>query len=91
MEKFWVCLGLFAQVFFSARFIVQWVASEKAGRSVVPVSFWFISIGGSSLLLMYAIYRMDPVFILGQATGSCIYLRNLYLIWKEKKRSLVRQ
>lgn len=90
MEKFWLCLGLFAQVMFSARFIVQWLASEKAGRSVVPISFWFISIGGSSLLLMYAIYRMDPVFILGQATGSCIYLRNLYLIWKEKK-SLVKQ
>jgi lipid-A-disaccharide synthase-like uncharacterized protein len=86
MDKFWLSLGLFAQLMFSARFVVQWVASEKAGRSIIPVSFWFISIAGSSLLLAYSIYRRDPVFILGQATGSFIYLRNLFLIWKEKKR-----
>lgn len=85
MERFWLCLGFFAQLLFTARFIVQWLASEKAKRSVVPVSFWFISIAGSALLLLYAIYRMDPVFILGQSFGCLIYFRNLYLIWKEKK------
>jgi len=85
MNIFWIGLGMFAQLLFSARFIVQWIASEKAGKSVVPVAFWFLSIGGSALLLVYAIYRKDPVFILGQATGSLIYTRNLYLIWREKR------
>lgn len=86
MEKFWICLGLFAQILFSARFIVQWVASEKAGKSVMPDMFWSISIAGSILLLIYAIYRKDPVFILGQAAGLLVYSRNLYFIWKENKK-----
>ena len=84
MNILWIGLGLFAQLLFSARFIVQWIASERAGKSVVPVAFWFLSIAGSVLLLAYAVYRKDPVFILGQATGSLIYTRNLYLIWREK-------
>lgn len=88
MDKFWLGLGFFAQILFSMRFVVQWFASEKEGKSVVPTSFWFISIAGSILLLVYAIYRKDPVFILGQATGFLIYGRNLYLIWKENKNSV---
>ena len=85
MNKFWIALGFFAQGLFSARFLVQWLASEKAGKSVVPTAFWFLSIGGSILLLSYAIYRQDPVFILGQAFGTLVYSRNLILIWRERK------
>jgi lipid-A-disaccharide synthase-like uncharacterized protein len=76
----WVVLGLVAQAFFTMRFIVQWIASERARKSVVPVAFWFFSIGGGSLLLVYALYRRDPVFIAGQALGLVVYLRNLYFI-----------
>ncbi|EHO80549.1 lipid-A-disaccharide synthase N-terminal domain-containing protein [Fusobacterium ulcerans] len=82
---FFVIVGMVGQVFFSMRFIVQWIASEKAGKSVIPFSFWIFSLGGSSLLLVYAIYRKDPVFILGQAPNLLIYSRNIYLI--KKKRS----
>jgi lipid-A-disaccharide synthase-like uncharacterized protein len=85
MNSFWIFLGFAAQILFSARFLVQWLASEKAGRSVVPTMFWFLSIGGSALLLAYAIYRQDPVFILGQSFGTLVYSRNLFLIWKERK------
>ena len=83
---FWVILGFIAQFMFSMRFIVQWIASERVGRSIVPVAFWFFSIGGGSLLLVYAIQREDPVFIAGQALGLIIYFRNLWLIFKEKRR-----
>ena len=85
MNTFWLGLGFFAQLLFSARFLVQWIASEKAGKSVVPIIFWYISVAGSLLLLLYAIHRRDPVFILGQSTGILIYSRNLYLIFREKK------
>jgi lipid-A-disaccharide synthase-like uncharacterized protein len=85
MNTFWLGLGFLAQLLFSARFLVQWIASEKAGKSVVPIIFWYISIAGSFLLLLYAIHRRDPVFILGQSTGILIYSRNLYLIFREKK------
>ena len=81
----WVALGFVAQFAFTMRFLVQWVASEKAGRSVVPIAFWFFSIGGGALLLVYAIQRQDPVFISGQALGLLIYVRNLMLIFKEKR------
>lgn len=77
-------IGFVGQAFFSMRFLVQWIASEKAGKSVIPLSFWIFSILGSSLLLFYAIYRRDPVFILGQAPNLFIYSRNLYLIRREK-------
>ncbi|MFN4008361.1 MAG: lipid-A-disaccharide synthase N-terminal domain-containing protein [Pannonibacter sp.] len=83
---FWVILGFIAQFMFSMRFIVQWIASERVGRSIVPVAFWFFSIGGGSLLLVYAIQREDPVFIAGQALGLIIYFRNLWLIFREKRR-----
>jgi lipid-A-disaccharide synthase-like uncharacterized protein len=82
--KFFLTLGFIGQAFFSMRFLVQWLASEKAGKSVVPISFWVFSILGSFFLLIYAIYRKDPVFILGQAPNIFIYSRNLYLIKREK-------
>lgn len=78
----WVILGFVAQFMFMMRFVVQWIASERARRSVIPVAFWFFSLGGGSLLLIYAIQRRDPVFICGQALGLFIYIRNLWLIAK---------
>ena len=83
---YWYAIGFGGQIFFTMRFLVQWIASERAGKSVVPVSFWFFSIGGSLMLLSYAIYRRDPVFILGQSCGSVIYFRNLHLIYREKQQ-----
>lgn len=80
VELAWISLGLIGQALFSARFLVQWIASERARRSHVPVAFWYLSIAGGLTLLAYAIYRADPVFILGQSTGVFIYARNLYLI-----------
>src|SRR5436190_1236177 len=76
----WVVLGFVAQGLFTARFLVQWIASERARASVIPVSFWFFSVGGGALLLVYALYRKDPVFIAGQAMGLFVYVRNLYFI-----------
>jgi len=84
----WIGIGLAGQALFSARFILQWLASEKARRSVVPKAFWYFSLGGSAVLLAYAIHRADPVFVLGQATGFAIYLRNLWLIEVDHRRSL---
>ena len=86
MEKFWLILGFTAQFMFASRFLVQWIASERAGHSIIPVSFWFLSIAGGGLLLVYAIWRRDPVFILGQATGIFIYSRNLIMINRDRKR-----
>jgi lipid-A-disaccharide synthase-like uncharacterized protein len=79
-ELAWVAFGLAGQLLFTARFLVQWIASERARRSVVPVAFWYFSMGGGLMLLTYAIYRADPVFILGQLMGVVIYARNLWLI-----------
>jgi lipid-A-disaccharide synthase-like uncharacterized protein len=83
-------LGFTGQVAFSGRFVVQWLASERAGRSVVPLAFWILSIVGSLLLLAYAVHRRDPVFILGQTTGVLIYVRNLHLIRKEVRGAATR-
>ncbi|HET7888758.1 MAG TPA: lipid-A-disaccharide synthase N-terminal domain-containing protein [Bradyrhizobium sp.] len=82
----WVILGFAAQGFFTMRFVVQWIASERARRSVIPVAFWFFSVGGGALLLVYALYRRDPVFIAGQALGLVVYLRNLYFIALHKQQ-----
>jgi len=82
----WVLIGLAAQLAFTARFVVQWIASERCGKSVVPIAFWYLSLCGSSGLLFYAIVRADPVFILGQSMGSIIYLRNLMLIYQQRNR-----
>ncbi|SNY93480.1 Uncharacterized N-terminal domain of lipid-A-disaccharide synthase [Cohaesibacter sp. ES.047] len=81
----WLILGFLAQAMFTMRFVVQWIASERVGRSVVPVAFWFFSIGGGALLFIYALKRGDPVFIVGQGAGLFIYLRNVRLIYKEHK------
>lgn len=82
---FWAAFGLVAQLAFTARFVVQWIASERAKRSVVPLAFWYFSLFGSTGLLVYAIVRADPIFILGQGLGSFIYLRNLNLIYRERR------
>lgn len=76
----WVGLGLLGQVVFTARMIVQWMASERERRSVVPVAFWWMSLIGASMLLVYFLWRRDIVGVLGQATGWFIYVRNLVLI-----------
>lgn len=77
-------IGFVGQGLFSMRFIIQWLASEKAKKSVIPFSFWTLSLSGSVFLLIYAIYKRDPVFILGQAPNVLIYSRNIYLIRKNK-------
>jgi lipid-A-disaccharide synthase-like uncharacterized protein len=86
-NQLWLGLGFFGQAMFSSRFLLQWLASEKHKKSVVPTAFWFFSIAGSLMLLTYAIHRKDPVFILGQSAGLLIYFRNLQLIYREKKRN----
>lgn len=83
-ERYWVAIGLAGQFFFTMRFVVQWIATEKHRRSVIPESFWYFSIVGSLILLVYSLYRRDPVFILGQAFGTTVYVRNLFFIHKEK-------
>jgi lipid-A-disaccharide synthase-like uncharacterized protein len=84
----WVLVGFVAQGLFTLRFLVQWIASERAGRSVIPLAFWFFSLGGGLLLLVYALYRKDPVFIFGQAFGVFVYLRNLYFVLHERKTTV---
>lgn len=80
VEMVWLGIGLFGQALFSMRFIVQWFHSEREKRSVVPVQFWYFSLAGGLTLLSYAIYKKDPVFIIGQLSGLFIYARNLYFI-----------
>ena len=80
----WVLFGFFGQFVFAMRFIIQWIVSEKKKESIVPVSFWYLSICGGVILLIYAIYKNDPVFMLGQATGLIVYARNLMLITKKR-------
>ena len=86
-NSFWIAFGLLGQAMFSARFIVQWIHSERVRRSVIPIAFWYFSIAGGAILLSYAIWREDPVFILGQSFGILIYLRNLYFIHTDRARS----
>ena len=81
----WLAVGFFGQACFSARFLVQWIASERRRQSVVPVYFWYFSLAGGVVLLAYALHRRDPVFILGQAAGLVIYARNLYLIARNRR------
>jgi lipid-A-disaccharide synthase-like uncharacterized protein len=78
-------IGIAGQACFFLRFAVQWVASERVGRSVIPRAFWYFSILGSVVILSYAIWRQDPVFIIGQSTGLFIYIRNLVLIEREER------
>ncbi len=81
-ETIWLIIGFVGQTLFFGRFFIQWLASEKAKKSVIPNAFWYFSIGGGLTLFIYALYRQDPVFILGQSTGLLIYARNLYFIRK---------
>ena len=83
-EALWLIVGFAGQVAFTGRFVLQWLYSEYKKRSVIPTNFWYLSIVGSTLLLAYAIYREDPVFIAGQAFGSLVYFRNLQLIAKSR-------
>lgn len=82
-DAIWVMVGLFGQLMFSARFIVQWLASERAGRSIVPVVFWYFSLAGGLIVLSYGIHKLEPVIIVGQLPGTVIYIRNIWLIWGE--------
>ncbi len=84
-ELSWLAVGFGAQLMFSMRFIIQWIASEKARSSIVPETFWYFSFVGGFMLLIYAIHKVDPVFILGQGLGLIIYTRNIYFIWMNKK------
>lgn len=81
----WVLLGFIAQAMFTMRFLVQWLASERAGHSIIPLGFWIFSIAGGLLLFVYALYRKDPVFIAGQGFGVFVYLRNLQFVIRDRK------
>lgn len=88
--QIWVGIGLLGQSMFFFRFLIQWLASEKAGESVIPTAFWFFSIAGALIVLAYAIYKKDPVFIIGQAMGLLIYSRNLIFIARKRSATRVR-
>jgi len=80
----WYVVGFLGQAFFFSRFLVQWLASERAGRSVIPMSFWYLSLLGGTTLFIYAVHVGDPVFILGQSIGAVVYLRNLTFRLRER-------
>ncbi len=84
---FWLAFGLIAQLFFTARFLVQWISSERAGKSVIPMAFWFFSIGGGLMTLVYGIAKREPIIILGQGLATVIYIRNIMLIVKNHRQS----
>jgi lipid-A-disaccharide synthase-like uncharacterized protein len=86
-ESWWLLLGFGGQVLFMGRFVLQWFVSERQQKSVIPVSFWYLSIAGALVLLVYAMHRDDPVFTAGQGLGVAIYLRNLHLIRAERARA----
>ena len=82
-ERIWLCVGLLGQVAFMMRFVIQWITSERRGESVIPIAFWFFSLGGSLILLCYAIHIRSLPFVLGQSFGFIVYIRNLMLIYKK--------
>jgi lipid-A-disaccharide synthase-like uncharacterized protein len=84
---FWLAFGLVAQLLFTARFLVQWISSERAGKSVVPMAFWFFSMGGGAMTLIYGLAKREPVIILGQGFATIIYVRNIMLILKDRRTS----
>jgi lipid-A-disaccharide synthase-like uncharacterized protein len=86
-ELIWLAVGFGAQAMFMMRFVIQWVASERVKRSIVPETFWYFSLGGGLMLLAYSVWRMDPVYIFGQALGTVIYARNIYFIWTHKRET----
>jgi lipid-A-disaccharide synthase-like uncharacterized protein len=81
----WIVIGFLGQLFFSARFLVQWIVSEMRQESVIPGAFWVLSLGGGAILTAYAIYRQDPVFIVGQGAGLIVYVRNIMLIRRKRQ------
>ncbi|MGH8196049.1 MAG: lipid-A-disaccharide synthase N-terminal domain-containing protein [Woeseiaceae bacterium] len=81
----WLAVGFIGQALFGARFLVQWLSSERQKRSVIPMAFWYLSLCGGLILLSYAIFRRDPVFVVGQVTGAAIYLRNIQLRFHERR------
>lgn len=91
LHKFdtWVIIGMIGQLMFTMRFVLQWFASEKVQKSVVPTSFWIFSILGGSIVLAYAIHKQDPVFIIGQSVGLLIYFRNLHFTFRERRLSRI--
>lgn len=86
-ETMWLIFGFTGQACFFMRFLVQWISSERQKRSVIPKAFWYFSLVGAAIILVYSIHRQDPVFIVGQSTGFIIYLRNLTLLAREKRES----
>lgn len=84
MSNFFMILGFTGQLMFSGRFLIQWIMSERKKESIIPFSFWILSLTGSSFLLVYALYKKDPVFILGQSFGLIVYLRNMVIIKNSK-------
>lgn len=84
-DTLWLAVGFLGQICFSCRFIVQWIASEREKKSIIPKTFWYLSVLGGSTLLAYAIFKRDPVFIMGQSTGLFVYFRNLYFVQRESK------
>jgi len=85
-DDIWLVVGFIGQALFFSRFLVQWIASEKQGKSVMPDMFWYFSLGGGLILTLYVIYRQDPVLILGQSVGLFVYIRNIMLVWRERRR-----
>jgi lipid-A-disaccharide synthase-like uncharacterized protein len=83
---FWLAFGLAAQLAFAARFLVQWIMSERAGKSVVPMAFWFFSVAGGTMTLIYGLVKREPIIIFGQLLSNIIYVRNIMLIWKNHAR-----
>jgi lipid-A-disaccharide synthase-like uncharacterized protein len=83
---FWLAFGLVAQLSFAARFLVQWIMSERAGKSVVPMAFWFFSVIGGTMTLIYGLVKREPIIIFGQLLSNVIYVRNIMLIWKNHAR-----
>ncbi len=81
----WLAVGFAGQALFTARFLVQWLRSEQARKSVIPMAFWYLSLAGGLTLLIYALHRRDPVFILGQAAGAIVYIRNIVLVVRERR------
>lgn len=81
---FWLAFGIVAQLLFTARFVVQWISSEKAGKSVIPMAFWFFSLAGGMMTLVYGLVRREPIIIMGQALAVFIYIRNVMLVLRER-------
>ena len=84
VEIIFLTIGFLGQAIFASRFVIQWIYSEKKGQSTIPIIFWYLSVIGGLTLLVYAIYRLDPVIIMGQSFGVLIYIRNLILIYKKR-------